>query len=256
MFPTNSENHGCDPVSSNCVIWQGPDIPCINLCKGDSVSSVVAKLATELCNILEVLDIDQYDLSCFNITSCPPEDFQSLIQFLIEHICALENIEPPAPGQTGCPECTVNIAACFYYQNQVGDTITTMSLLDYVTAIGNRICSMANQIATIQSTLVSFDQRISDLETGVNQVKTAVESVETQDVTPVCVLTATPVSQRDMLIALEAAFCQLIGATGGTNDIYTAILKQCAGLNNSPQLAGSGNMASIPGWQNTPSVTK
>ena len=40
---------GCNPMSSNCVLWQGPDIPCINLCKGDSISDITAKLAEELC---------------------------------------------------------------------------------------------------------------------------------------------------------------------------------------------------------------
>ena len=44
---------GCNPMSSNCVIWQGPDIPCIKLCKGDSISDITAKLAEELCTLLE-----------------------------------------------------------------------------------------------------------------------------------------------------------------------------------------------------------
>jgi hypothetical protein len=33
LEPTNTQR-GCTPLSSNCVIWQGPDISCINLCKG------------------------------------------------------------------------------------------------------------------------------------------------------------------------------------------------------------------------------
>jgi len=250
MYPTNINEQGCSPISSNCVIWQGPDIACINLCKGDTVSTVVAKLATELCNVLDTLDIDSYDLACFNITSCPPEDFQALIQFLIEHICALENITPPTPGgNSGCPDCVVNIASCFYYLNPQGDTITTMQLLDYVTAIGNRICSMANQIITIQSTLIQFDTRITDLESSLGVVTKKTNANTQQEVTPVCVLPPTPVSQRDLLIALEAKFCELMASTGEANDIYTNILKQCAGLSSAPQLAGSGNMASIPGWE-------
>lgn len=250
MFPTNLENQGCDPISSNCVVWQGPDIACINLCKGDSVSTVVAKLATELCEVLETLDIDSYDISCFTIATCPPENFQALIQFLIEHICALENITPPTtPGAAGCPDCVVNIASCFYFQNPVGDTITTMQLQDYVTAIGNRICLIANQIATIQSSIVELQNRVTDLENSVRSVEVESRSNVQQDVLPVCVLPPTElVPQRDLLMALEAQFCQLIGATGDPNNIYTAILKQCTGLNSGPQLAGSGNMASITGW--------
>ena len=67
MKPLNLDNKPCSPISSNCVLWQGPDIPCINLCKGDTVSDVVAALAEELCCVLTILDINSYDLSCFNM---------------------------------------------------------------------------------------------------------------------------------------------------------------------------------------------
>ena len=83
MKPLNLDNSPCSPISSNCVIWQGPDIPCIKLCTGDTVSDVIFKLATELCTIIDQLNVSNYDLSCFNLTACPPEDFQALIQFLI-----------------------------------------------------------------------------------------------------------------------------------------------------------------------------
>ena len=52
MIPTNNNNNtGCNPISSNCVIWQGPDIDCgsnFKICNGDTVSDVVANLAAEL----------------------------------------------------------------------------------------------------------------------------------------------------------------------------------------------------------------
>ena len=58
MIPStngNSAPKGCNPISSNCVIWQGPDLPCIDLCTGDSISSVVAKLCQQL--IADVLGL-------------------------------------------------------------------------------------------------------------------------------------------------------------------------------------------------------
>jgi len=144
MKPLNFDNSPCSPISSNCVIWQGPDLPCIKLCKGDTVSDVVFKLAEELCLILDTLDIKNYDLTCFNITACAPKDFQALIQFLIDKICELENI--PAQNttstttatQTGCPDCVVSVASCFVTGSQ--NLPTTMQLVDYVTMIGDRIC--------------------------------------------------------------------------------------------------------------------
>ena len=49
MKPLNLDKSTCNPISSNCVIWGGPDIECINLCKGDTITDVTYKLALELC---------------------------------------------------------------------------------------------------------------------------------------------------------------------------------------------------------------
>lgn len=247
MKPINIDDPGCTPTSSNCVIWQGPDIECIKLCKGDTVSNVVYKLATELCTIMDQLDITNYDLACLNIQGCGPKDFQELIQYLITRICDLTNCcEQGGPaGSNGCPDCIVPIAPCFYYQNQLGDTVTSMQLSDYVHAIGNRVCDLVNEITTIQQTLANHEVRITNLENAPQQTLTLPKVV------PSCVVTpAVPTDMNIVLQALEQQFCQLIGATGTPNNIYQAILRECLGLGASPQLGGVGTMSSIPGWVN------
>jgi len=160
MKPLNLDNRPCSPISSNCVIWQGPDIPCIKLCTGDSVSDVIFKLATELCTIMDTLDIKNYDLSCFNLAACPPADFQALIQFLIEQICASQGIDTTkVVTASACPDCVVTVAPCFVVNGQ-----TTMQLVDYVTAIGNRICNIIDQITLINTQLTSILIRVEALE--------------------------------------------------------------------------------------------
>ena len=145
MKPLNLDNKPCSPISSNCVIWQGPDIPCIKLCSGDTVSDVVAKLATELCTVLDVLNVTNYDLSCFNLTACGPNDFQALIQFLIEQICALQTevttVSDPATSpitnnttkSTGA-DALVTVAPCF-----VVGGVTVMTESQYAQAIGTKV---------------------------------------------------------------------------------------------------------------------
>ena len=254
MWPTNKKTKGCSPTSSDCVIWQGPDIECLNLCKGDTVSDVVAKLATELCNVLEILNIESYELTCFNITDCPPETFQELLQFLIERICALEGIDSESGGSgSGCPDCLVNIATCFYYTDELGNTQTTMQLQDYVTAIGNRVCGLATSIDTLNTTVANHENRIQALENGELPVQKSRGAEDEVQVTPNCLLTpGTPVPVSTLLAELEKEFCELIGATGKSGDIYTSILTQCTGLATDTQLAGSGTMGSIPGWFDEP----
>lgn len=252
MKPLNYDSEGCDPISSNCVIWQGPDIECIKLCKGDTVSNVVYKLALELCSILDKLNVSSYDLSCLNLLECEPDTWEALIQLLIDRICDLESGITPSPAGSvteGCPDCVVNICSEFYYTSPQGDTITTMQLKDYVIAIGNRVCDIVTEISTINSTLTQIDNRVTQNEIDIVNLQN--QTVNLPEFTPVCVLPATtgPQSLVDILTALEAAYCNLETATGTPNDLYTAFIQQCLDLNNSPQLSGQGIMSEIPGWE-------
>jgi hypothetical protein len=95
MKPLNLDKSTCSPISSNCVIWGGPDIECIGLCKGDTITDVTYKLALELCAVMESLNVNNYDLACLDL-SCAPDDFNSLLQAIIDKLCT----EGPA-GSTG-----------------------------------------------------------------------------------------------------------------------------------------------------------
>lgn len=258
MKPLNSSLASCDPISSSCIIWQGPDIECIKLCKGDSVSQVVFRLATELCEVMNILKISSYDLSCFNLTSCQPKDFQQLIQFILKRLCTIEDC---AGLKFNCDECTpgtivsspaspsnpnLSIAPCFYFVNSIGDTITYMSLTDYVQAIGNKVCNIVDGIVPIKAAIVNLDGRVTELENA------PLPTLRLPDITPTCVLPPESTIITDVVIALETQFCQLVSATGSPTTIYQNIVKQCAGLNNSQVLSGTyGTMSGIPGWSNT-----
>jgi hypothetical protein len=70
MIPSKFyDTSGCDSTSSNCVVWQGPDLDCIQLCNGDTISTVVAKMAERLCQLTSQdctleLDISGVILNC------------------------------------------------------------------------------------------------------------------------------------------------------------------------------------------------
>jgi len=59
MLPikSNITSSGCIPTSSDCIIWQGPNIACINLCTGDSITDVTYKLAEKLCAVQSAYDL-------------------------------------------------------------------------------------------------------------------------------------------------------------------------------------------------------
>lgn len=170
MKPLNYDNSPCSPISSNCVIWQGPDIPCIKLCAGDTISDVVNKLAIELCAVLDTLNVTNYDLSCFNLTACGPNDFQALIQFLIERICALQTelttVADPATSpittnttKSASADTLVTVADCF-----VVGRVTVMTVSEYAQAIGTKVCALVTEIDTINANITSLDIRVTALE--------------------------------------------------------------------------------------------
>ena len=82
---------------------------------------------------------------------CGPQDFQALIQFLIDQICQNQGVVPVEKDETGCPDCVVSVAECFVTGNQ-----TTMQLVDYVQLIGQRICSIITEISLIQDQITDI----------------------------------------------------------------------------------------------------
>ena len=161
--PTNLSSHkGCTPVSSSCVKWQGKDIDCLTLCKGDSIDEVIHQLGCLMCTIKDQLDVDTYDLTCFNLPACDiPHTFRELMQFMVEVMCQLQEayLTGTSEGvQPGGVETEMTVASCF----QSGGL--TQTLLQYVTAIGVKVCQQETLIQNQQNAIIQLTQRIDALE--------------------------------------------------------------------------------------------
>ena len=243
MLPikNNNDQSACDPVSSNCVIWQGPDIPCIDLCHGDSISDVTAKLAAELCDVLNLVDITQYDISCFSPV-CPAfTDFSDLVQFIIDKLCELQtccNAETPAAS--GCPECVLTIASCFQYVNELGDTVTTMNIDDYVRAIGNKVCTLESTLTALQATVTDHETRITFIENNCCNTGSGTTTITIPDSCLDPSLTNIPV--ENFVESLEEAFCNLQNNTGTPSQILANISPKCFVTQTPDSLLNPGSL--------------
>lgn len=89
-IPLNLNTGTCNPQSSNCIIWQGPAIPCLNICKGASITQVIYDIAIQFCNMYEMLDPLSYNTECLDINLCGDASFKDLFQALIDRVCFLE----------------------------------------------------------------------------------------------------------------------------------------------------------------------
>lgn len=263
MKPLNLDNRPCSPISSNCVVWQGPDISCIHICNGDTVSDVVFALATELCTLLDQTNVNNYDLTCLGITACGPKDFQALIQLLIEKICELQDINvgtavtgtrAATQTQGTCPDCIVTVAPCFRVGNQ-----TTMQLLDYVNMIAEKVCALIDQINALQLQINNLDIRVTVLENATPP------SFTLPSILVDCTLSSSVVggSAYTIDLVLNAllndntnGYCSLIGATGLPSDLFSAVTSACitsttSTLSKPPVPFGTQYLGS---WVNSPTT--
>jgi hypothetical protein len=245
---------GCNPISSNCVIWQGPDIPCIKLCTGDSVSDTVAKLAEELCTITDQLNISVLDISCFGAIAPEPGTFADVIQLLINKTCTVETVLENNgfdldPNTSTCPDdCLVSVAPCLQPTDPLGNLITELPLKDYMILAGTRICTIVSQINAINSSITNIETRITVIEQNVADIENSIGTFPT--ITSVnCVGDGVEKTIEAFLLDLETAYCAYVERVGTTREITRATEGQCPTLDILPQLSDPrGLMANLPGW--------
>ena len=257
MIPTNSSitTNGCDNISSNCVIWQGPDIACINLCSGDTISEVTKKIADKVCTIITDgvtanPSLTGLDLTCLNIQGTTPTTLVPVLQAMVAQICA--NSLTAGGGFASTPLPMMTLPACLQYNDASGNPVTQLRLDAFATLIANQVCTNLSSITTINTTLTSLDSRIDILEACVLPCSGAV--VEKQ-IIPTCVSTVGVLTNVSVVVlALETAFCSLRTAVGLPAAINLAINQSViTGINNS-LTDTSVSYGSISGWNQTPST--
>lgn len=83
MKPTNFKDQNCESKSSDCIIWSGNKIDCINLCPGDSVSWAIYTLAMRLCELEDQFKLSNYNLTQMTLELGPVADFKDMLNKLI-----------------------------------------------------------------------------------------------------------------------------------------------------------------------------
>ena len=253
MLPTksNTADKGCSPVSSNCVIWQGPDLSCINLCNGDAISDVVYKLATQLCTVQTSFDLSTLDLSCLvsfcSATNPAPTNktLSAVLDFIIDKVCCLNTtIENLPQGGSSYTEPNIALPTCLQYTDPAnGQTVTVLQHSAYTLRLANQHCSLKATVDGHTATIATHNTRITALENA--------PGLTLPTVTPNCILPAVPTAMNLVLDELEAQFCTMRGVLGTNPALVSAIGQQCQGLASAPALSAPGTVSSLPGWNAT-----
>lgn len=158
MEPIGKKYNNSCTSSSNSVVWQGKDLPCVNIRKGDTVSDVVYNLATRLCELIDEFDLSNYDLDNLVEGKCGPKDFHDLIQLIID------NTGTSSETKVITEKTSVDIATCFQYEDPEGNVVKKLPLDSYTRAIGNKVCSMDNRMSVVNNDIKNINNKITDLE--------------------------------------------------------------------------------------------
>ena len=267
MIPTNSSSstNGCDSISSNCVIWQGPDIACIDLCSGDTITEVVFKLATEVCTLITdgVVanpSLAGLDISCLNIQGVTPTELVPVLQAMVNQICENSTgggITGPVIGTSSLSKTAqttdtlpiMTLPACLQYNDPNGNPVTELRLDLFATLIANQVCTNLASINIINTTLTSYNTRLNVLEACVLPCTGVVAE---KQVVPTCILPAVLTDVSVLVLALEVRFCALETAVGLPAAILLTI-GQTSLTSATAQLTNPGsNYGSIAGWNFSP----
>jgi len=250
MIPVNNKNIApCSPVSSNCVIWQGPDIPCIGICNGDTVSDVVGKLGTELCDLINGTcqcnpDLTGLDLNCLPINT--PLNLEAVLQAIIDYVCSL------SPGGNA-PLPNIQLPNCLKYNDPLGNPVTQLPLDQFAVLLGNKVCVILSDITNLQVALTALQARVTILENCVLPCVPSGPSGGDFDVMSDCLFPGTLVPISQLVLALEDSFCLFRSAVGSVTQINAAVSAQCL-FGSTPRLSGAGNYGGIQGWVSTPTT--
>lgn len=245
---------GCTPVSSSCVVWNGPDIPCINLCQGDSIDTVVYQLAELLCeSTIGVIDVTSLDFKCLvEQSSQTPDTLLEVLQELINKICNIQD-NCCDGGETSSPVTAIPLPACLYF-TQNGDQITQLLPNAYSAYLADRICTILTTIASVQSSLTSLTTRVTTVENALDELGEATPPTIT--VTTQCASGNSPGLTLPIATAFsnfEQKFCQLQTLLGSLSSLTAAINKECPDLDQADQLCDQDSlMSALPGWVATP----
>lgn len=250
MKPINRPNSNQNLiVSSNTITWEGPNIPCIDLCTGDTVSSVVYKIAEHLCSIYSnIEDLKTLDLKCVieNCnSSCDLKDYslKAIFEVLLNNDCKLKEL----------------IDSLEYQINNIAEGGLILSLdLSCLETHFNTLCIDKNQY-TLNDLLQCFISMICDQETKIKDLSDRIQSLEvlitnlqntvvtgtyTEPSFTTCA-NSLPLNHSSITPILAQLACDLRTDIGTATEIASALSQRCLAdyISNSDIILNPTNLA-------------
>jgi len=170
MFCGNGKSKCLETINSSCVVWDGPDIKCLGLCKGDTVTDVVYKAGKTLCELLDKFNISLLDFECYLNENPKPQDIQQLLQWFITKLCELKQEINSKNLNIDCNyvknniySCNINFSLCDANgdpQNYVLPLYSETST-SFISLLSDIICLIRGDINNIKQDIVNINTQIN-----------------------------------------------------------------------------------------------
>ena len=231
MIPTssNTSGSGCVPNSSDCIIWQGPNITCLSLCTGDSITDVTYKIAEKLCTIqsaynLDSLQLDNLAAFCTTIAGPPTGTNKTLLNvldYIVKKLACLNVKIDAVPTPSAPAEATIQLPSCLQYVSG-GVTITSLVHSAATLHIATEYCVLKTAVSTITNTVNNHEIRIKTLEGASGAALPLVTPNCNYTVGSTTIPANVPAAMNVLLDAVEADLCLFRQAVGTNTQISTA----------------------------------
>lgn len=250
-------NKNCTPVSSSCVIWNGPKIECIDQYQNDSIEDVVYRLGQIVCSLSEIQSsdcncdnkIDNLLYNCF-VTDATGQQHsewregltgQQLIAFYAEELCsrANENITSSQDlldllRKIKSLSLPLALPECLQYKED-GQTITELTYDQYILLLAQWVCDLYDTLVTQQGHITTIQNDILIIQRWIDNYK----EPDKLTITSGCASAANPgeiVNIDTAFETFEARYCDYISILGSTTKWTTAMSTMCPMLATEPQM--------------------
>lgn len=218
----NSKTSGCIESFSSCTVWNGVNIPCLNIETGDCLNDVIFNIADKICEALQPIDLSNISLQCLidklGIVEPSEKTIPSILQILIDNDCKLYDLIKLVESKIINPNTILNLDLKCLVTRDIFGTIPQVTQLQLDQLLIDKVCSLQT--------------RVGDLEIKVIDLQNQIDNIElppyTEPVISSCLYSNKPVSQAVNLTSTKV--CQMENKIGNNSQIDVAIGRQCASL--------------------------
>lgn len=240
--PINQNNNKDVNLTSKGVRWEGPSIPCLDLCHGDTVNSVVIKIAEKLCKLVEDYeDLATLDYSCV-IDLCQTENcadlddptkvsLKGIFQILLNNDCKLKDLIDAVENQIttvvngGIILGNLELGCLTAELTAICRDIDNYTLNDLLQCYINILCDHETTLVDLSSRILTLEQLVCSLS------NIAATGIYTEPDIDVSCITGNPAPDNEMhsdatqIIATKV--CEIETNLGSESDVNNALAQAC-----------------------------